>query len=240
MTKQINLTREVMKRINTIGLSCEDNVLVYSLISAYIDNNLNKLLGTTTVDESDYEVITINLVTTMTINGYPSPIVFEVDRIEDEITISAKNQKNGEIIFAINKKGNEYTNVFIDKENDVEHVYTVSSLDDAEYGYVRQNINSDGKEVVFSGVLKSLGAKYKDKEVFELTRLVPPEEKEPSLLKRIVDNVKGEKYISILTSSQSLDTVLFADRIFGKMEAEANKYINSQTISKQTLKKTTK
>ena len=240
MTKQINLTREVMKRISTIGLPCEEGTLEYDLINAYVGNNLNKLFGKTSVDESEYEVITINLVTTMSIKGYQSPIVFEVDRVEDEITVSAKDQKSGEVIFAINKKGGVYSNVFVDKDNDFEHLYTVSSLNDPEYGYIREKIDGDKKEIIFAGTLKSLNAKYKDREIFELTRTVPPEEKEQSFLKRLVDNVKGERYISVVTSSQSLDTVEFADRIFEKMESEADKFTVTSPDNVQQLKKTTK
>lgn len=227
MEKKINITAELVSRFDGLGYPCKEESFDRMIMNCFITSNLEKVLGAHILDEEDVEIIRSQHYITVTSTFYPTPIVFEVNREDDKVTLCALNGHGGDEIFSIEKVGNKVTNRVHDRENFEEHEYEVENFQDSTFTYTKYQVDGENKEVMFKGQLRGLGAKYRDREVFELTRIVPPEYREVSLLKRIVDGIKGENYIYITTSDQMFETLVFTDVIFDRLEVEERKQRNN-------------
>ena len=223
MEKRIDITSELVNRLYSLGYPAQVGTNDYLVIGNFINSNFNKILGDHSFNEDDVELIRSQFFMTITSTFYPVPIVIEVNREDSRVILTATADQNGEELFRITKEGDKVTNLFFDRENFIEHEYVVEGLVDPNFTYTKSEVDGENRNVVFSGALKALCAKYRDREVFELTRIVPPEHKEDSLLKRIVDGIKGENFIQIVTSNQIYETVMYTDIIFDRLEMECKK-----------------
>lgn len=237
MEKKINIATEIVTRLDSLGYPCTIASSDYMIMANFLMGNLTKLLGSHEIDNDDVEIVRSKHTITVNTTFYPTPIVFEVNKTDDDVSLSALADEEGQEIFRISKNGEHVENTIFDRDNFFEHTYVVDGFMDPKFTYTKKQVNEDSKEVIFSAQLRGLGAKYKDKEVFELTRIVPPEYKEQSLLKRIVDGIKGDSFIQITTSLQTLDTLMYTDILFNRLELEGRKYTFRSEEVGQTLQK---
>lgn len=237
MENQIDVTTELITRFDALGYPCEENSYDRVVTGNFISANLDKILGGHIFNEDDVEIIRSQHFITITSTFYPTPIVFEVNKVDNKIILSALAGRDGEEIFSLTKEGETITNTLHDRENFIDHEYEVRDFEESTFTYTKYEVDNGVRKVMFQAYLRALGAKYRDREVFELTRVVPPEYREASLLKRIVDGIKGDNYISIVTSSQTFETLVYTDSIFNRLELESRKVKTDTPEQGQVLQK---
>lgn len=237
MEKQINITSEIVSRIDALGYPCKEGSQDCMIVTNFVKSNLTKLLGDTILNENDFELIRSQHYLTLTSTFIGTPIVFEVNKENNSVILSGLDGIDGEELFRIKKTDEVVVNTFNDRENFVIHEYSVSDFDNTTFAYTRFEVQNGEYVPTFSANLKALGAKYRDREVFELTRLVPPEIKEQSILKRILDGIKSDSFIQITTSDQTFETVMYTDVIFDRLELESKKFRNNNIETGKKLQK---
>lgn len=222
-TTEINLANEVLGRLESLGI--EKNKNVYTLLSYYLTENFKKMLGRNILDSEEMEMVkTKEEISFTTIFEEGKTYVITVNAIGGvNKCISCTCKETGEEVFNITVGDLKVTNHINALEDDKMMKYHYeANLDGEEYKYFVGE--SEGVDYSYGASLVPLNAKYRDRETYELTRIIPPQQREASIVKRIVDTLKGEGYVSIVTSVDLHDTFDYVDCIFDRLVEESKKH----------------
>lgn len=237
MENKKRLSSEIISNIKSkqkishieIMINGRENVYEY-----FLRENIRKIFGKTEFDEDELELVT-------TKDGIEISSIFGTTlniMVEDaEIGTRIYGLIDGEKVFSINSLYHTITNMcktindgLVSQTN-----YSVD-IDNTEYSYFEGICPEENSfEYSYGATLKPMNAKYRDIEIFELTREIPKEEKSQSLLKRIVDNIRGNGYVKIETSNELVDVVDYSEVVFDRLKEEANKFSkeNSNVVKKE-------
>ena len=209
----MNITEEIIKRLGKIGFSWQ----ISEVLTYFLCNNLNDLLGTDVVSENDVELILANCTIEFKCIYSEKKYILSIhhNSLDETSTIICDEiGKESRRVFEITESSHIIENRFTSKDG-IQKKYT---YDKTKVSFSLEIIHEDiDKPIIdYKGVLTPIYSKTKDADWFTYKREYPPKGNGESILKRIVEELSGRGCSrKIITSDDAtIDLDKFSDRIF--------------------------
>lgn len=213
---EITKSKQYRENINYSGEFIDPELK--NLYAYYLKEDMEAIFGRIEFSQDEIEIIATREGLIIE-NIFTEPLNLNIYCVNTQVGSQIIALIGNKEVFRIERLVDTVVNRVID-ENGVVTVYkaNVQENEFTLYQGEAYDLHVDENELSYISKLSTFNAKIKEYETFELTRIKPEVEKSNSVFKRIIDNMKNDSYIRILTSTELVNTSIFANRIFDKMK----------------------
>lgn len=226
--KKINITEEIVKRLNNIGYTGE----ISQLVKYYISENIKYLFGTEEICENDIELITssdkIEIKSIYSEQTYYIVAGHKVDYDADYIGCDRKTKEDEQPYTEfeiVNSSTYCRSTLSLDESSKIKTL--AHNAKDNKFTLTYWAIGPENKsKTYYKASLTPINAKEKDRDWFAYHREEPLETKGESFLKRLYDELKGVGANRALVTSYDVeDMVDYASVIYHALEDDATRVL---------------
>lgn len=234
MGKNLNMAEEILSKLVLINQKPFFEPEEKEAIQFMLTENLTTLLGKNEFVEDDECIKNSEFELVTTTDGIELRTIFSDDTfvvslVDGNKIVMFSKENAAEFVISF---GDGIVNNSLQVNADTINHYLIN-LNNQEFAYRVCEIVEGTQVCAYDGKLRSIFARHKESEVFELITTVPLEPKGTSFLKRVIDNVKNNNLVNIPTRNGSYDILEYTDVIFARLKEEANK---KQNIQKKELR----
>lgn len=220
--EKINISDKVLEKSKLIGLNIEDDKTL-TVLGYFLDEDLKSIYGVSEL-ESDTFTITVKK-DSIAFNSIftEEPVVIK----SSKLTLLGSNTvskiltcKSGNVTFTIEIDGNIISNELIIDDKLTEKIV---NIDKNVYRYSTGIVHNNVVTKDYEADLQSINAKLGSCETYAYNQYVPAKNTEQSILKRIIDAINEGSLVSVRTSRNLEEPILFIGDIYSKLEDMRNK-----------------
>lgn len=227
MERKIKLSEEILERLQTLGYIFDEKVKNFNVVRYYLTTNIEKLLGKDEyIVDSEHPDLD-ECETAMTKDAFIFKSIFADKKYSislEDSAIVCVNLTDNELVFKIAPYASALNNhLIIDTDEDIKYYNYSADLTSQTYLYTSGDIIAETETRGFEGSLKAIGARHnRNQELFEFAQIYPLIKREDSLLKRIVDSIKTNNFVSIYSSEDLVDDGDNIAEIFASLYQKEN------------------
>ncbi len=239
----MNITEEIIKKLELIGCSYKLNTIV----KYFISQNINDIFAKNLMDVADFDFTLVNnsidLDCIFSMGRYVISVQYDeslnaVKIICDRIVNNDSQDKDETTrVFQITETSSTIENKFIGFDG-VQKKFTFDKSE-MRFDLEVSHMDNDKEVIDYKGSLSPMFAKNRNYDWFTYDRKIPPKENGKSILKRMVDELSGKGYCrQVMTSSDAnIDLTEFPDSIYESLINDARIVLAStKTENRQMIR----